>query len=61
MAKHNKGNKAPVAQNANTAQSSVELAWQKATTGIGYLSSLMQGDASVISLPEVEKDQISES
>jgi len=60
MAKHNKGNKAPVAQNANNAQSAVALAWQKATVGIGSLSSLVQGDASAVSLPEMEKDQISE-
>lgn len=60
MAKHNKGNKAPVAQNANTAQSAVASAWQKATAGIGSLASLVQGDASAVPLPDLEKDQVSE-
>ncbi|MGO3841668.1 MAG: AAA family ATPase [Alcaligenes pakistanensis] len=60
MAKHNKRTKAPVAQNANTAQSSVALAWQKATAGIGPLASLVQGDASAVVLPDLEKDQVSE-
>lgn len=60
MAKHNKGNKVPVAQNANTAQSAVASAWQKATAGIGSLASLVQGDASAVALPDLEKDQVSE-
>lgn len=60
MAKHNKGKKAPVAQNANTAQSTVASAWQKATAGIGSLASLVQGDASAVALPDLEKDQVSE-
>lgn len=60
MAKHNKGNKAPVAQNVNTAQSAVASAWQKATAGIGSLASLVQGDASAVALPDLEKDQVSE-
>ncbi len=60
MAKHNKGNKAPVAQNANTAQSAVASAWQKATAGIGSLALLVQGDASAVALPDLEKDQVSE-
>lgn len=60
MAKHNKGNKAPVAQNANTAQSPVASAWQKATAGIGSLASLVQGDASAVALPDLEKGQVSE-
>lgn len=60
MAKHNKGNKAPVAQNTNTAQSAVASAWQKATAGIGSLASLVQGDASAVALPYLEKDQVSE-
>ena len=60
MAKHNKGNKTPVAQNANTAQSAVASAWQKATAGIGSLASLVQGDASAVALPDLEKDQVSE-
>lgn len=60
MAKHNKGNKAPVAQNANTAQSAVASAWQKATAGIGSLASLVQGDASAAALPDLEKDQVNE-
>lgn len=60
MAKHNKGNKAPVAQSANTAQSAVASAWQKATAGIGSLASLVQGDASAVALPDLEKDQVSE-
>ena len=60
MAKHNKGNKAPVAQNTNTAQSAVASAWQKATAGIGSLASLVQGDASAVALPDLEKDQVSE-
>ncbi|WEE75769.1 AAA family ATPase [Comamonas testosteroni] len=60
MSKKNRGNKAPVAQNANTAQNSVTSAWQKATAGIGSLASLVQGDASAVALPDLEKDQISE-
>ncbi len=60
MAKHNKGNKAPVAQNTNAAQSAVASAWQKATAGIGSLASLVQIDASVVALPDLEKDQVSE-
>ena len=60
MAKHNKRNKTPVAQNANTAQSAVASAWQKATAGIGSLASLVQGDASAVALPDLEKDQVSE-
>jgi hypothetical protein len=59
MAKHNKGNKAPVAQNTNTAQSAVASAWQKATAGIGSIASLMQSDASVVMLPDLDKDQVS--
>lgn len=60
MAKYNKGNKTPVAQNANTAQSAVASAWQKATAGIGSLASLVQGEASAVALPDLEKDQVSE-
>jgi hypothetical protein len=60
MAKHNKGNKAPVAQNTNAAQSAVASAWQRATAGIGSLASLVQSDASVVVLPDLDKDQISE-
>ena len=60
MAKHNKGNKAPVAQNTNTAQSAVASASQKATAGIGSLTSLVQGDASAVALPDLVKDQVSE-
>jgi hypothetical protein len=60
MAKHNKGNKVPVAQNANNAQSAVASAWQKATAGIGSLASLVQGDASAVALPDLEKEQVSE-
>ena len=60
MAKHNKGNKAPVAQNTNAAQSAVASAWQKATAGIGSLASLVQSDASVVALPDLDKDQVSE-
>jgi hypothetical protein len=60
MAKHNKGNKTPVAQNTNTAQSAVASAWQKATAGIGSIASLVQSDASVVTLPDLDKDQVSE-
>ena len=60
MAKHNKGNKAPVAQNTNAGQSAVASAWQKATAGIGSLASLVQSDASVVALPDLDKDQVSE-
>ena len=60
MAKHNKGNKSPVAQTTNAAQSAVASAWQKATAGIGSLASLVQSDASVVALPDLEKDQVSE-
>lgn len=59
MAKHNKGNKAPVAQNTNTAQNAVASAWQKAAAGIGSIASLMQSDASVVTLPDLDKDQVS--
>jgi hypothetical protein len=60
MAKHNKGNKAPVAQNTNAAQSAVSSAWQRATAGIGSLASLVQSDASAVVLPDLDKDQVSE-
>ena len=60
MAKHNKGNKIPVAQNTNAAQSAVASAWQKATAGIGSLTSLVQSDASAVMLPDLDKDQVSE-
>ena len=60
MAKHNKGNKAPVAQNTNAAQSAVASAWQRATAGIGSLASLVQSDASAVVLPDLDKDQVSE-
>ena len=60
MAKHNKGNKAPVAQNTNTAQSAVASAWQKATAGIGSIASLVQSESSVVALPNLDKDQVSE-
>jgi AAA domain (dynein-related subfamily) len=60
MAKHNKGNKAPVAQNTNASQSAVASAWQKATAGIGSLASLVQSDASVVALHDLDKDQVSE-
>ena len=60
MAKHNKGNKSPVAQTTNAAQSAVASAWQKATAGIGSLASLVQSDASVVLLPDLDKDQVSE-
>lgn len=59
MAKHNKGNKTPVAQNTNTAQSTVASVWQKATAGIGSIASLVQSDASVVTLPDLDKDQVS--
>lgn len=58
MAKHNKGNKTPMAQNTNTAQSSVASAWQKATTSIGSIVSLVQSDASIVTLPDLDKDQV---
>lgn len=58
MAKHNKGNKAPVAQNSNTAQSAVASAWQKATAGIGSIASLAKSDVPVEMLPELDKDQL---
>lgn len=58
MAKHNKGNKTPVAQNTNTAQSTVASAWQKATAGLGSIASFVQSDASVVTLPELSKDQV---
>lgn len=60
MAKQKKWNKAPVAQSANTAQSAVASAWQKATAGIGSLASFVQGDASAMALPDLEKEQVSE-
>ncbi len=59
MAKHHKGNKTPAAQHTNTAQSAVASAWQKATTGIGAIASLVQSDASVVTLPDLDKDQVS--
>lgn len=60
MVKHNKGNKPPVAQSTNVAQSAVASAWQKATAGIGSLASLVQSDASIVALPDLDKDQVSE-
>ena len=60
MAKHNKGNKTPVAQNMDTAHSAVASAWQKATAGIDSLVSLVQVDASSVALPYLEKGQVSE-
>jgi chromosome segregation ATPase len=60
MAKHNKGNKAPVAQKTNAAQSAVASAWQKATAGISSLASLVQSDASVGALPDLDIEQASE-
>lgn len=59
MAKHYKGNKTPAAQHTNTAQSAVASAWQKATAGIGAIASLVQSDASVVTLPDLDKDQVS--
>ena len=58
MAKHNKGNKTPAAQNTNTAQSAVASAWQKATAGVGSIASLVQSDVSVVTLPDLDKDQV---
>lgn len=55
----NKLNKTPIAQNANTAQSAIASALQKATAGIGSIASLVQSDASVVTLPELDKDQVS--
>lgn len=60
MAKHNKGNKTPVVQNTNTAQSAVASAWQKATAGIGSIAPFVQSDASVVTLPDLDKDQVNE-
>ena len=58
MAKHHKGNKTPVAQNKNAAQSAVATAWQKATAGIGSIASLVQSDAPVVTLPNLDNDQV---
>ncbi len=58
MAKHHKGNKTPAAQHTNTAQSAVASAWQKATTGIGAIASLVQSDVSVVTLPNLDNDQV---
>ena len=60
MTKHNKGNKAPVAQNTNTPQNAVASAWHKATAGIGSIGALVKGDAPVERSPNLDKDQVSE-
>jgi hypothetical protein len=59
MAKRNR-NKAPIAQNTNTVQSTIASALQKATAGIGLLASLDQGVTNTLALPDLEKDQVSE-
>ena len=60
MGKQNKGNKAPVAQNTNTPQSSIASALHKATAAIAPLASRVQGDASALALPHLEKEQVNE-
>jgi len=59
MAKHNKGNKAPVVQNTSTAQSTFASALQKATAGIESIASLVHSDTSSVRLPVLDKDQVS--
>lgn len=58
MAKHNKGNKTPVAQNTSAPQNAVASAWQKATAGIGSIASLMKSDVTVETLPGLDKDEV---
>ena len=59
MAKHNKRSKAPAGQSTNTPQSAVAAAWQKATAGIGAIAPPVQSDASAVTLPDLDKDQVS--
>jgi len=59
MAKHKQANKAPVAQNTSIPQNAVALAWQKAKAEIGTIPLLVQGDASVVALPDLDKDHVS--
>ncbi|MBU1364902.1 MAG: AAA family ATPase [Gammaproteobacteria bacterium] len=47
-----------MAQNKNAAQSAVATAWQKATAGIGSIASLVQSDAPVVTLPNLDNDQV---
>ncbi len=47
-----------MAQNMNTAQSAVASAWQKATAGLGSIASLVQNDVSIVTMPDLDKDQI---
>lgn len=58
MAKHNKGNKAPVVQNANTAQSDFASKLQKAKAAIDSMPPLEQSDAATVTLPDLDKDQV---
>ena len=58
MARHKKENKNSVAQHANTAQSAVASALQKATAGLGSIASLVQSDTAVVTLPNLDNDQL---
>lgn len=60
MAKHNKGNKTPVAQNKNTAQTAIMSALQKAAAAVGNMPSTVHGNHASVKLPELDKDQVNE-
>ncbi len=58
MAKHHKGNKAPISQNTNTAQSDFASKLQKAKAAIDSMPPLEQSDAATVTLPDLDKDQV---
>ena len=59
MAKHNRGNKAPMTQNTHLTPGTLATALQKATAGISSIASVAKGDASRVALPNPDKEQIS--
>ncbi|NGM87471.1 AAA family ATPase [Parapusillimonas sp. SGNA-6] len=59
MAKHNKGNKSPVVQMTNTAQGAAASTWHKAMAGLESITSLVQSDAPIVMLPDLDNDQVS--
>jgi hypothetical protein len=59
MAKHNRGNKAPMTQNTHLTPGTLANALQKATAGMNSIASVAKGDASRVALPDPDKEQIS--
>ena len=59
MAKHNKGNKPPVAQNSNAVQGGLAAALQKATAAISSIVPIVPSDAPIGRIPDLDKDQLS--